>query len=162
MSTPGPKRPAGPPRARRVPRVQIPTSLSDLWARQLERSGFWASILLVLVIAVIVLFEPVQIWFEQQARIGELKSEVTKSKAAVAAMQEDLKRWGDKAFVEAQARQRLLFVYPGDVSYLIVNDIVVDDGVSVDASATVTTTDINWVDALIGSYIAAASNEETK
>jgi cell division protein FtsB len=162
MTTPGPKRPAGPPRQRRIPRVQIPVNFSDLWARQLERSGMWASVLLVLVIAVFVLFEPVQIWFEQQARIGELKAEVTKSKSEVAAMKEDLQRWGDKAFVEAQARQRLLFVYPGDVSYLIVNDVTIDENVTVDASATVTTTDINWVDALVGSYIAAASNEETK
>jgi cell division protein FtsB len=122
----------------------------------------WASLLLVVAMAVFVLFEPVQIWFEQQARIGQLKAEVTKSKAAVAAMQEDLQRWGDKAFVEAQARQRLLFVYPGDVSYLIVNDITVDGDVSVDASATVTTTDINWVDALIGSYVAAAADGETE
>ena len=162
MTTPGPKRPAGPPRQRRIPRVQMPVSFSELWARQLDRSGMWASILLVLVIAVVVLFEPVQIWFEQQARIGQLKADVTTSKAAVAAMEEDLQRWGDKAFVEAQARQRLLFVYPGDVSYLIVNDITVDENVSVDASATVTTTDINWVDALIGSYIASASNQENE
>ena len=122
----------------------------------------WLGVLGVLVVAVYVLFEPVQIWFQQQVRIGELRAEVTTSKAAVAAMQEDLERWGDRAFVEAQARQRLLFVYPGDVSYLIVNDITVDESAAVDASATVRTTDINWVDALVGSYIAAAVDEETE
>lgn len=122
----------------------------------------WLGVLVVIVMAVFVLFEPVQIWFEQQNRIAQLHAEVAKSKAEVSAMQEDLKRWGDKAFVEAQARQRLLFVYPGDVSYLIVNDITVKDEVAVDATAAVQTTDINWVDALVGSYIAAAVNQETK
>lgn len=122
----------------------------------------WLGILVVVLVAVLVLFEPVQIWFQQQARLGELRAEVTKSKAAVASMQEDLERWGDKAFVEAQARQRLLFVYPGDVSYLIVNDISVDENVAVDASVAVRTTDINWVDALVASYIAAAVDQETE
>lgn len=122
----------------------------------------WLVVLGVLIAAVYVLFEPVQIWFQQQVRIGELRAEVTRSQAAVAEMQEDLERWGDRAFVEAQARQRLLFVYPGDVSYLIVNDITVDEGVNVDATAAVKTTDINWVDALVGSYIAAAVPEKTE
>lgn len=122
----------------------------------------WLGILAAAAIAVVVLFEPIQIWFDQQAQVNELRAEVTKSKAAVASMQEDLKRWGDKAFIEAQARQRLLFVYPGDVSYLIVNDITVDDVTPVDTSAAVTTTDINWVDALVASFVAASVNEETK
>ena len=162
MTTPGPKRPTAPPRRRRGPRVAIPQSISELWAKQLERSGMWLGILAAAAIAVVVLFEPIQIWFDQQAQVNELRAEVTKSKAAVASMQEDLKRWGDKAFIEAQARQRLLFVYPGDVSYLIVNDITVDDVTPVDTSAAVTTTDINWVDALVASFVAASVNEETK
>jgi len=122
----------------------------------------WLGVLVVVVVAVVVLFEPVQIWFEQQVRIGQLRAEVTNSKVAVASMQEELKRWGDRAYVEAQARQRLLFVYPGDVSYLIVNDIVVDESVGVGAAAAVRTTDINWVDALLASYIAAAGDQEPK
>jgi cell division protein FtsB len=122
----------------------------------------WLGVLVVVVVAVVVLFEPVQIWFEQQVRIGQLRAEVTNSKVAVASMQEELKRWGDRAYVEAQARQRLLFVYPGDVSYLIVNDIVVDESVAVGAAAAVRTTDINWVDALLASYIAAAGDQEPK
>ncbi|MEN9740398.1 MAG: hypothetical protein RLZ72_664 [Actinomycetota bacterium] len=162
MSTPGPKRPAAPTRARRIPRVRVPLSLADLWAKQLERSGMWMAILLIAIVAVLVLFQPVQIWFQQQIRIAELHAEVAKSKAEVSAMKEDLKRWGDRAFVEAQARQRLLFVYPGDVSYLIVNDVTVKDSVTIGASQAVQTTDINWVDALVGSYIAAAVDGETK
>ena len=140
----------------------MPLSLGELWARQLDRSGMWLGIIIVIVVAVVVLFEPVQIWVQQQVRLGELRAEVTNSKAAVASMQEELKRWGDRAYVEAQARQRLLFVYPGDVSYLIVNDIVVDESAALDAAAAVRTTDINWVDALVASYIAAAVDQESK
>jgi cell division protein FtsB len=122
----------------------------------------WLGIIIVIVVAVVVLLEPVQIWVQQQVRIGELRAAVTNSKVAVASMQEELKRWGDRAYVEAQARQRLLFVYPGDVAYLIVNDIVVDESVALDAAAAVRTTNINWVDALVASYIAAAVDQESK
>lgn len=162
MNAQRPKRPGPPQRQRRVPRVRVPLSLSELWARQLDRSGMWLGVLVVVVVAVVVLFEPVQIWFQQQVRLGELRAAVTNSKAAVASMQDDLERWGDRAYVEAQARQRLLFVYPGDVAYLIVNDIVVDESVAVDAAAAVRTTDINWVEALLASYIAAAVDQEPK
>ena len=122
----------------------------------------WLGIIIVIVVAVVVLLEPVQIWVQQQVRIGELRAAVTNSKVAVASMQEELKRWGDRAYVEAQARQRLLFVYPGDVAYLIVIDIVVDESVALDAAAAVRTTNINWVDALVASYIAAAVDQESK
>lgn len=116
----------------------------------------WLGVIIVGVAAVFVLFGPVQIWFEQQARIAQLRADVTQSEAAVSAMKADLKRWADRAYVEAQARQRLLFVYPGDVSYLIINDITVTESQAASASESVTTTDINWVDALVASYVASA------
>ncbi len=132
-------------------------TLADLWSAQLERGGMWLGILVIAGLAVYVLFDPVQTWFSQQQRIAQLTSDVEKSKAAVASVTADIERWSDAAFVEAQARQRLLYVYPGDVTYLIVNDIV---GETVDqpvATEVVQTTNINWVDALVASYVAAAT-----
>ena len=132
-------------------------SLADLWSAQLERGGMWLGVLVIAGLTVFVLFEPVQIWFGQQQRIAQLTEDVAKSEAAVASVTADIERWSDAAFVEAQARQRLLYVYPGDVTYLIVNDVV---GESVDKpvpTEAVQTTDINWVDALVSSYVASAT-----
>lgn len=122
----------------------------------------WLGVIVVGILAVFVLFGPVQIWFEQQARIAQLRADVTQSEAEVSAMKADLKRWADRSFVEAQARQRLLFVYPGDVSYLIVNDITVTEAPTAGASESVTATDINWVDALVASYVASAVPQVTQ
>ena len=122
----------------------------------------WLGVIIVGIAAVFVLFGPVQIWFEQQARIAQLREDVTQSEADVSAMKANLKRWADRSFVEAQARQRLLFVYPGDVSYLIVNDITVTEAPTAGASESVTTTDINWVDALVASYVASAVPQVTQ
>ena len=132
-------------------------SLADLWSAQLERGGMWFGILVIAGLAVYVLFEPVQTWFGQQQRIAQLTQDVAKSEAAVASVTADIERWSDAAFVEAQARQRLLYVYPGDVTYLIVNDVVGDSADEPVPTEAVQTTNINWVDALVASYVASAT-----
>ena len=132
-------------------------SLADLWSAQLERGGMWFGILVIAGLAVYVLFEPVQTWFGQQQRIAQLTQDVAKSEAAVASVTADIERWSDAAFVEAQARQRLLYVYPGDVTYLIVNDVVGDSADQPVPTEAVQTTNINWVDALVASYVASAT-----
>ena len=111
------------------------------------------------ILAVITLFEPVSIWFEQRARISELQHQVTADTEALAEIRANIERWSDPAYIEAQARQRLLYVYPGDISYLIVNDVTVDEIDRTVAPKTVGATEINWVDALVGSYAAAAVGE---
>ncbi len=108
----------------------------------------WLGVLAIAGLAVYVLFDPVQTWFGQQQRIAQLTEDVKKSEAAVAAVTADIERWNDAAYVEAQARQRLLYVYPGDVTYLIVNDVVAEEVDAPIATETVRSTDINWVDAL--------------
>ena len=117
----------------------------------------WFGILVIAGLAVYVLFEPVQTWFGQQQRIAQLTQDVAKSEAAVASVTADIERWSDAAFVEAQARQRLLYVYPGDVTYLIVNDVVGDSADEPVPTEAVQTTNINWVDALVASYVASAT-----
>ena len=45
---------------------------------------------------------------EAQADVDELEAEIA--------------RWDDPAYIEAQARDRLYYVFPGDRSYLVVGD----------------------------------------
>ncbi|PTW90634.1 cell division protein FtsB [Microbacteriaceae bacterium MWH-Ta3] len=127
-----------------------------LWGRSLENSFFWIIVAVIAILAVVSLFEPVQIWFEQRARLAALQEQVEENTAAVAEIQSDIDRWSDPAFIEAQARQRLLYVYPGDISYLVINDVQIEAVPTTVAPKTVENTDINWVDALMASYAAAA------
>lgn len=129
------------------------------WALSLESSLLWLVAVVIAILAVVILFEPVSIWFEQRAKIAELEQQVTADTEALAEIQANIERWSDPAYIEAQARQRLLYVYPGDISYLIVNDVTVDEIDRTVAPKTVGTTEINWVDALVGSYAAAAVGE---
>jgi cell division protein FtsB len=135
-------------------------SLDEFIDRELRRSGSVIVGLSIAVVAVVNLWHPVQIWFEQQARIAELDREVTAARATLAEAQADMMRWTDRAYVEAQARERLMFVYPGDISYLVVNDVDVKPAKSDEVLGTVQTTDIDWVDAFVQSFAFAANPEQ--
>ena len=84
------------------------------------------------------------------------RASVAAAQATLSEAQADMKRWSDRAYIEAQARQRLMFVYPGDISYLVVNDVNVKPAKSDEVLSTVQTTSINWVDAFLQSYAFAA------
>jgi hypothetical protein len=53
-----------------------------------------------------------------------------------------------------------MFVYPGDISYLVVNDVDAKSAKSDEILGTVQTTSIDWVDAFIQSYAFAANPEQ--
>jgi cell division protein FtsB len=135
-------------------------SLDDFIDRELQRSGSVIVGLIIAVVAVVNLWQPVQIWFEQQARIADLDREVAAARATLAEAQADMMRWTDRAYVEAQARERLMFVYPGDISYLVVNDVDAKPAKSEEVLGTVQPTDIDWVDAFVQSYAFAARPEQ--
>ena len=155
-----PRRPARSTRVSGRARNGVRQSLDEFIDRELRRSGSVIVGLIIAVVAVVNLWHPVQIWFEQQVRIAELDREVTAARATLAEAQADMMRWTDRAYVEAQARERLMFVYPGDISYLVVNDVDVKPAKSDEVLGTVQTTDIDWVDAFVQSYAFAANPEQ--
>ena len=138
-------------------------SLDDFIDRELQRSGSVIVGLIIAIVAVVNLWHPVQIWFEQQAKMAELDREVATARATLAEAQADMMRWTDRAYVEAQARERLMFVYPGDISYLVVNDVDAKLAKSDEVVGTIQTTDLEWIDAFVQSYAFAANPvEESK
>ncbi|MSX39623.1 MAG: hypothetical protein F2785_01630 [Actinobacteria bacterium] len=155
-----PRRPARSTRVSGRARNGVRQSLDEFIDRELRRSGSVIVGLIIAVVAVVNLWHPVQIWFEQQARIAELDREVTAARATLAEAQADMMRWTDRAYVEAQARERLMFVYPGDISYLVVNDVDVKPAKLDEVLGTVQTTDIDWVDAFVQSFAFAANPEQ--
>jgi cell division protein FtsB len=155
-----PRRPERSTRLSRRARNGVRQSLDDFIDRELQRSGSVIVGLIIAVFAVVNLWQPVQIWFEQQARIADLDREVAAARATLAEAQADMMRWTDRAYVEAQARERLMFVYPGDISYLVVNDVDAKPAKSDEVLGTVQPTDIDWVDAFVKSYAFAARPEQ--
>ena len=126
------------------------------WFRNLQISGFTVTVLLLIVGALIVLAPSLRILVEQQNEITALERRVAEQQALVDELQTDIDRWQDPAYIKAQARDRLLYVYPGDITYLIVDDgltIEGDEGMTV--SDEIQATRIDWTRALLSSIVTA-------
>jgi cell division protein FtsB len=124
---------------------------------------------LIVILAIISLVPQVQIWYEQQVQIADLEKQNAETRASLAQMKEDLKRWDDPAYVRAQARDRLYYVMPGEISFLVMgaeNVDASDETGTVQAalaasrnssqlSSKVSSTKSNWTKNLIDTVIRA-------
>lgn len=144
-------------RPRTVP-VALPADAPAVtpWFRNLQISGFTVTVLLLIVGALIVLAPSLRVLVEQQNEIAELERRVAEQQAVVDELQTDIDRWQDPAYIESQARDRLLYVYPGDITYLIVDDgLTTEDDGATPVSDEIQTTRIDWSRALLSSIVTA-------
>ncbi len=126
------------------------------WLRTMRLSGFTVLMLGILILAVIVLAPNLRILIEQQQTIAQLQQSVDEAEQSVAELQDDVARWSDPAYIESQARERLFYVYPGDISYLVIGDgggLATNDGQPV--SDSIQTTQVDWVSTLVSSIFTA-------
>ncbi|NAZ77059.1 hypothetical protein GTQ99_16750, partial [Kineococcus sp. T13] len=63
-----------------------------------------------------------QKWLEQRSEIGRLNARISQQQQDLAAAQAEQARWRDDAYVTTQARQRLQYVEPGEVPYVVDGD----------------------------------------
>lgn len=140
----------------RVP-VQLPEeSAPEHWLRTIRLSGFTVLMLFLLVLAVIVLAPNLRIFVEQRQQIAALQAEVDDAQRSVDDLTGDVARWSDPAYIESQARERLFYVFPGDVSYLVVaeaDEPSTSDGLPI--SDSIQETRVDWVGTLLASVYTA-------
>lgn len=130
------------------------------WLRNVRFSGFSALMLVILVLFVVVLAPSLRTLVQQQQQIASLRDEVEQQEDDVAELQGDVARWSDPAYIEAQARDRLLYVYPGEYSYLVMGDddvATTNDGVPV--SDELQTPEVDWVGAMTSSLFDAGLSD---
>ena len=87
---------------------------------------------------------------------------VADAQDAVDDLNDQVARWSDPAYIQAQARERLYYILPGDVSYLIVGEA----GTSTTAgqlpiSDEIQTTKTDWVGGLLASAYTAGLTQAT-
>ena len=110
---------------------------SPLRSEMLSRLNLNSQVVTMGVLVVLAIFSlapQVQIWYEQQVQIADLEKQNAATKASLSQMKQDLKRWDDPAYVRAQARDRLYYVMPGEISFLVMGAENIDPS---DASGTV-------------------------
>lgn len=82
-------------------------------------TGRVVALIVVLAALAVTLAIPVRAWLTQRAEIAALEADVAAAQLRVADLQQELEDWNDPAFVIAQARSRLHFVFPGEVGYVV-------------------------------------------
>lgn len=156
-SKPAPPR-RGTPRAATLPEETAP----EHWLRTIRLSGFPVLMLGILVFAVIVLAPNLRILIEQRQQISSLEQNVAQTQQSVDQLTKDVARWSDPAYIESQARQRLYYVFPGDISYLVVgggSQATTSDGQPI--STKIQTTKVDWLRSLLSSIYTAGLTDAT-
>ena len=138
--------------------VALPTmeSAPERWLRNIRLSGFTFVMLGLVILAVIVLAPSLRLVIEQQQQLAELTSTVQTQKEQVADLESNVDRWSDPAYIEAQARDRLKYVFPGDFTYSVKGDgseITTADGAPI--STSIQTTEVDWVHTVVSSLFTA-------
>ena len=144
------------PHARKRAVAHEDETAPESWLRNLRFSGFSILMLALLILAVIVLAPNLRIFIEQRQQIAALEQRVDETEQSVAELTEDVARWEDPAYIESQARERLFYVYPGDISYLVVGDAdttTTANGQPI--SDQIQTTQVDWVRSLLSSVYTA-------
>lgn len=150
------------PRTRRVAASFAEPSAAGRWLRGIHFSAFSLVMMGVLVLAVVILAPTLQAFLAQREQIADQQKAVD----ALAAQVDDLKaeraRWNDPSYIRAQARDRLYYVMPGEVSYLVIDDrppVAQQEEAPVSSKLQKTQTD--WVGSLFGSFMGAGLTDAT-
>jgi cell division protein FtsB len=151
----------------RTKTVKVPVAMPEesrpaAWLRSFRLSGFALSLLLLVVAALVVLAPSLKTLVEQRQQIAELQAELDQAKGAVTDLKGQLDRWKDPAYIESQARNRLYYVFPGDVSYLVIGESTgpaTKDGQPI--SDKIQTTKVDWMRSLLSSVYTAGLTEQT-
>jgi cell division protein FtsB len=87
--------------------------------RRANLTGRAAMLALVVCMLAISLAYPLREYLAQRGEIAEYRAKVADQRERVAELEKARKRWEDPAYVEAQARDRLRYVMPGETSYVV-------------------------------------------
>jgi len=123
----------------------------------------------LLVFAVVSVGPRVSDYFVMQTQIAQLQSKLDEAKKNLENITAEKERWDDPVYIRAQARDRLFYVVPGEISYLVldadglnlsdtsgtVGALLAQKKNSSDFSQTIGTTKKDWAKGLLQSVIRA-------
>jgi cell division protein FtsB len=151
------KSPRKPTRASGGARRPTPSAERAELLRGLTINGQTIAVILIIVLGIFTLAPQVQLWFEQRQAIADLETQVQQRKDDLKAMQVQRNRWNDASYVRAQARDRLFYVMPGEVSYVVMDANVASDLESSETVGEALSAKTNYTD--ISNKISATKND---
>jgi cell division protein FtsB len=141
------------------PRIE-PAKPRGSWAAMLT----WRTALLagVVILALAVLMPTLRVYFTQQEELSELRAELNQARAEVDDLEAQVARWDDPAFIVAQARERLAYVFPGETPYRVIDPEFVTthaEGSPASDRATEAVADGVWYEVMWDSIMVAGDGE---
>ena len=93
------------------------------WLGGIRLSGFMMIMMGLVVLAAFVLVPTIGTYVDQRQQIAALAASVALSQDELDDLEAQRDRWRDPAYITTQARERLYYVRPGEVVYLVDNDL---------------------------------------
>ncbi|MFF1878615.1 septum formation initiator family protein [Leifsonia sp. NPDC058230] len=152
------------PRTRRVPvTLSEQESGTGRWLRGLHFSGFSLVVMGLLILAVVILAPSLSSLIQQRQQIGDQQKAVDELSAQVTDLKEQRTRWNDPSYIRSQARDRLYYVMPGEVSYLVIDDRppAAKTTATTPVSSKLQKTQTDWIGTLFGSFMGAGLSQAT-
>ncbi len=155
---------------KREPKVPVSMTQGRMLVRMLRLNSVSVSLIAVIVLGSFMVAQDVQTFLNQRREIAEMEQSIAMAEQSVADMQAERDRWQDPVYIRSQARDRLYYVLPGEVSYLVMNaegmDLSDTSGTLGEILAERRSADVislevlaardNWVDSLLESFLRAA------
>lgn len=155
------------------PRVPVTVSQGKLLAKSLRLNSTWVSVIAVVVIGSFLISPDVEAFLNQRRQIAEMEESIRLAQEQVEQMQVERDRWQDPVYIRSQARDRLYYVLPGEVSYLVMDSsgmdfsdtsgtvgaLLADKRSADEISTEIAAANDNWVDSLLESFLRAAIDQ---
>lgn len=127
------------------------------WLGGVRLSAFMLIMLGLVVFGVLVLVPTISTYVSQQQRIAALTHEVAEAQARVDDLKDQRDKWSDSSYVMTQARERLYYYKPGELSYIVVDDLPASahPAEQPKVSTDVTETSSDWMNQLLRSVTEA-------
>ena len=112
-------------------------------------------------------------YFTMQTQIAQLNANLEKTRNQIKELTAEKKRWDDPVYIRSQARDRLFYVVPGEISYLVldanglnlsdtsgtVGDMLAREKNSNSFSQSIGTTKKDWAKGLLQSVLRAGLDQ---
>lgn len=143
------------------PRKSASTASTGSTARRrmptVRPNGATVLVALVVILGIAVLAPTAQRYIAQRQYVAQLQAELAETQKSVDEIATERDRWSDPAYIQSQARGRLLFVMPGDTSYLVLDPPATTKQQQSNISTELHETQSSWLDSFVESLVTAGT-----
>ena len=74
----------------------------------------------LVIVLLVLLASPLHRYFASRGDVSHARQQLQQDQRALTELQKQQQQWSDPGFIQAQARQRLMYAMPGDTVYVVV------------------------------------------